>query len=114
MRQPYLDSVPAVASVTGFGTGSGAGIRNQGSDADQSQGLVMITVGIGAATSGTVGLNFPAAIPAAAGGFFVAADWVATITGALAGQVLTISWTAAAAPMPGKPLFIAYQWQTSV
>lgn len=103
---------PAVAVAAGFGQGGGASVTNQGRDPDRSQGLIECRVGLAPAASGSVSLQFPAAAPAAAGGFFCAADWAAlTVTQA---NPLAIAWTATRALVPGEYVNIAYQWRGSV
>lgn len=83
------DNTPVVASTTGLGTG-GASVQTSDSS---GYGDVFVYIGSGAASSGSVVLNFPNASPPQ---MFVSGDQAfGTITSNLNGQILTISWTGA-------------------
>jgi hypothetical protein len=112
VHQPDLGSPPNVVSVSGFGAGGlmGAFIGNDAGQADQAQGMVKIWVGAAPAGSGTIVLRFP--IAPSAGQYIALSDW-ATFTYGVAGNNLTINWTATRTLLPGEQLGVSYQWATS-
>lgn len=110
VRQPYLGSPPAVASLTGFGAGAGAFVRNNGSDADQSQGMVVIRCGLNPTSNGAIGLSFPAGIEA--GQYVFLADWALLTQDAPAGDVIVLT-AIARTLLSNEVLHFAYQWAVS-
>jgi hypothetical protein len=112
VHQPDLGSPPNVVSVSGFGAGGlmGAFVANDAGQADQAQGMVRIWVGAAPAGSGTIVLRFP--IAPTAGQYIALSDW-ATFTYGVAGNNLTINWTATRTLLPGEQLGVSYQWASS-
>ena len=110
VRQPDLGSCPNVVSVAGFGSAGGAHVRSQGSGADQSQGIVAVQCGLVPASSGSIVLRFP--IAPTSGQYWAAADW-ASLSPSVAGNNLTLAWTATRPILPNERLTLAYQWSVS-
>ena len=110
VRQPDLGSPPSVSALTGMGAGAGAYVRNNGNGPDQSQGVAVIFTGLAPAASGTLGLRFP--IAPAVNQYWTAADW-ASLTQAIAGNVLTLTWTATRTLNSNERVIVAYQWAVS-
>jgi hypothetical protein len=102
--QPNPGAAPNVATLTGLGAGSGAGIGI----GDSASGLVRCIVGLAPAGTGTLVLSFPAALPAAAGGIFAAADWCSILVSGA--NPYTLTWTATRALTAGETVLVQYQW----
>jgi hypothetical protein len=111
IRARDLGNPPAVASATGLGIGGGAGISHQGADQDASQGIVRMRVGLAPSLTGIVTLQFPQAMPAAAGAIVCFSDLALVVT---QGNPLSIAWTAPGPLVSGSIARIAYQWRDPV
>ncbi len=108
-RPPNPGLAPLVVSASGLGAGGGAGI---GGNSDSAWGQVRIFVGLGAAGTGTLVLQWPVAPPGSAGGVLCACDWATLVV--TPGNPLSIAWTALAPLLPNsRPLHIAYQWNNA-
>lgn len=108
---PWLAALntPAISAATGLGTGGGAGVQTSDSS---GFGDVFIYIGPGFTANGTIALTFPSAPPT----LFISGDAAfGTLSQATVGNVVTISWTAASFPSPGraKRHLIHYEWSLS-
>jgi hypothetical protein len=93
---------PIVVSATGLGSGGGVGL---GANSDSAWGIINVFVGLGAATTGTIILQWPVTPPTLQ---FTAAFATLAVIGA---NPYTITWTAPAPMLPNsKPHALAYQW----
>jgi hypothetical protein len=105
MLPPGQLNIPAVVTATGLGNG-GASVAG---GSDSASGTVHVWAGIGAGSSGAITLRWPVAVPAAAQGVFVAADWATLVV--TQGNPLVINWTAAATlKANSRPHRLSYQW----
>jgi hypothetical protein len=109
-RPPAPGAAPIVVSATGLGAGGGVGI---GGNADSAWGHLRVFVGLGAASTGTIVLQWPVAPPASAAGVECACDWATLVlTGT---NPLTITWTAVAPLIPNsKPIGLSYEWNVAL
>lgn len=101
---------PLVASASGLGTGGGAGLS---ADSDGAWGHVKVFVGVGAANTGVIVVNFPVTPPAGASGLFWTANWATlVVTGT---NPYTVTWTAPGAlnPTGYNSLKLAYEWNVA-
>jgi len=69
-----------------------------------------VLTGLAPAASGTLALRFP--IAPTAGQYWTAADW-ASLSPAIAGNVLTLTWNATRTLNSNERVVLAYQWMVS-
>ena len=108
---PWLaaSNTPAVSTVTGLGTRGGASVQTPDGS---GFGEVWVYPDANFTASGSVALTFPSAPPS----LFIAPDQsFGPVTQATVGNVITISWTAAAfgSVSGSKKHLIAYEWTSS-
>jgi hypothetical protein len=108
-KQPAIGTpanTPIVKSTTGLGTG-GAGVDTK--DADVF-GFVNVSFGVGYLAAGNVVLHFPVTPPPA---MFVSGDdaFGSPITHSVAGNDLTIAWTAAHVGTPSPLQFYRLHYE---